>query len=359
MALLKPVLVVRTNGGEISLLERLAILKSFGHEVQGLIALPEETRGICGSFLKKMGTPLNSENEYVVSGIPMKIEFDSRFHPHELSAQTPMEDRFMARIADFGAEWLWAHYTDYFAVTTAMKWGPGRSFIVLTDNEYPRLEQLQKYPSLHKEYQQIRYLIVASRFMQREARRAFPNASVILVPNPIFALEGEVHASNEAWVFVNPVPVKGVDFMVELAKQMPSEKFLFVGNWTGEIPQGLPSNVETCTRQNDMRVIWARAKGLLMPSLWEEAFGRIVLEAMSAGIPVVTSPRGGLPQTVGDGGLVVDLEIPRWVDALNQLKKEGDLWVKRGFERVKDYRKESERRFQALQRWLQSRSLVK
>jgi alpha-1,3-rhamnosyl/mannosyltransferase len=42
-----------------------------------------------------------------------------------------------------------------------------------------------------------------------------------------------------------------------------------------------------------------------MPS-WDEGFGLPALEAMSAGIPVVVSTRGSLPEVVGDAGTCIE-----------------------------------------------------
>ncbi|MBF8299912.1 MAG: mshA 4 [Acidobacteria bacterium] len=55
----------------------------------------------------------------------------------------------------------------------------------------------------------------------------------------------------------------------------------------------------------DRERVYAGARALVLPSL-DEGFGLPVLEAMSAGIPVVASNRGALPEVVGTGGLLVD-----------------------------------------------------
>jgi glycosyltransferase involved in cell wall biosynthesis len=51
--------------------------------------------------------------------------------------------------------------------------------------------------------------------------------------------------------------------------------------------------------------LYAGAELLLMPSLYE-GFGLPCLEAMACGTPVVAADRGALPETCGDGALLVD-----------------------------------------------------
>lgn len=51
--------------------------------------------------------------------------------------------------------------------------------------------------------------------------------------------------------------------------------------------------------------LFAGARVLVLPSL-DEGFGLPVLEAMSAGVPVVASNRGSLPEVLGDAGALVD-----------------------------------------------------
>ena len=58
--------------------------------------------------------------------------------------------------------------------------------------------------------------------------------------------------------------------------------------------------------------MYADARVLVLPSL-DEGFGLTALEAMSAGVPVVASNRGSLPEVVANGGTLVD---PADVEAL-------------------------------------------
>jgi glycosyltransferase involved in cell wall biosynthesis len=47
--------------------------------------------------------------------------------------------------------------------------------------------------------------------------------------------------------------------------------------------------------------LFARVDALVVPSLWHEPLGRIVLEANSHGLPVLASTRGGIPEMVSEG----------------------------------------------------------
>ena len=62
----------------------------------------------------------------------------------------------------------------------------------------------------------------------------------------------------------------------------------------------------------DLARLYRGATLVVCPSLWE-GFGLAALEAMACGAPVVAANRGGLPEVVGDAGLLVD---PTDVDAL-------------------------------------------
>jgi glycosyltransferase involved in cell wall biosynthesis len=57
----------------------------------------------------------------------------------------------------------------------------------------------------------------------------------------------------------------------------------------------------------DPRDFYRVSRVVLMPSLWRESLGRVAVEAMANGIPVLASDRGALPETLGDAGFVLTI----------------------------------------------------
>ena len=86
--------------------------------------------------------------------------------------------------------------------------------------------------------------------------------------------------------------------------------------------------------------VFAGARVVVMPSL-DEGFGLPALEAMSAGIPVVASNRGSLPEVVGTGGLLFDPTEPAALaGALEQLLADDTVaasWGSAGLARARTF----------------------
>lgn len=60
----------------------------------------------------------------------------------------------------------------------------------------------------------------------------------------------------------------------------------------------------------EIMAAFTRAAIAVVPSLWEEPFGRTALEALASGCTVIATPRGGLPEVIGDVGIPLDPATP-------------------------------------------------
>ena len=89
----------------------------------------------------------------------------------------------------------------------------------------------------------------------------------------------------------------------------------------------------------------ARAAVVLVPSRWEEPCPYAVIDALAAGVPVLASDRGGLPELVGHDATVGAEDAGAWAGALRQLwedpcrrKARGDAGLARARERFGEQR---------------------
>jgi glycosyltransferase involved in cell wall biosynthesis len=82
----------------------------------------------------------------------------------------------------------------------------------------------------------------------------------------------------------------------------------------------------------------SRAGVVLIPSRWEEPCPYGALDALAAGVPVLASDVGGLPELVGADALLPAGDVPRWTDALAALWNDSSARQRRGAEVLLDAR---------------------
>lgn len=162
------------------------------------------------------------------------------------------------------------------------------------------------------------YLLCVSRFVRRELRDRRGVEGVLSYPpfapppSPGLAPEGR------RMTIINPIPAKGGELFVELARMLPETGFTAVDGWYRvELPA--LGNLHRFHRPAPMEDIWRDTRLLLAPSRVPEGFGRVCVEAGGRGIPTIASRRGGLPEAVGRGGMLLKSDDPRvWVRAIDE-----------------------------------------
>jgi len=117
-------------------------------------------------------------------------------------------------------------------------------------------------------------------------------------------------------LMINPCAVKGLDIFVRAARALPGVEFGAVPGWgtTAADRRVLAeANVTIVPNAAAIDEILAQTRILLMPSLWFEGFGLIVMEAMLRGIPVIASDSGGLAEAkLGTGYVIPTAPIARY-----------------------------------------------
>jgi glycosyltransferase involved in cell wall biosynthesis len=99
---------------------------------------------------------------------------------------------------------------------------------------------------------------------------------------------------------------KGAGIFLELCRRFPDERFLLAGSVHPQLqPRCATEPNLTLATALDTRDLLARSRLVLVPSQWEEPFGRIAVEAMANDIPVLASWTGGLREIVGRTALAV------------------------------------------------------
>jgi surfactin synthase thioesterase subunit/glycosyltransferase involved in cell wall biosynthesis len=124
-------------------------------------------------------------------------------------------------------------------------------------------------------------------------------------------------------VMINPCAVKGVGIFLAAAARMPHVQFAAVPGWgtTTQDRTALASlpNVRILPNARRIDDILAQTRVLMMPSLWYEGFGLIVMETMLRGIPVVASDSGGLKEAKQGTGYVLPVRtIERYEAAFDE-----------------------------------------
>lgn len=143
-----------------------------------------------------------------------------------------------------------------------------------------------------------------------------------------------------AVTLVNLSEQKGGVLFWALTRQLRHVEFLGVvgGYGVQTLPAGAQAaliagvedaapNVKVIPNQDDPRTVYARTRVLLVPSE-SESYGRVAVEAMCSGIPVIAHPSPGLREACGDAAIWCDRDnLDDWAAAVESLE-DLDTWAR-------------------------------
>lgn len=195
-------------------------------------------------------------------------------------------------------------------------------------------------------------------------RLGYPRERIRVVPHgvdppaPLSPAAIEQFRRNQGWegrtVFLHVGAIqerKNIVRLTEAFEQLPGDPLLVLAGGAGFGAEAIEERVSRSrARDRILRLgyvdsttraaLYRSATALAFPSL-EEGFGLPALEAMAAGLPVLTSDRSALPEAAGEAALLVNPEDPEAIrDGLQRLAADETLrrrLTEQGLERAAEF----------------------
>lgn len=172
------------------------------------------------------------------------------------------------------------------------------------------------------------YMYVVSEYMQ-EVQKAMKTGHIGTIFYPVppkHHYEVDKYNVNRLYVtLINICDGKGGEIIKECIRELPHIPFLCVETEPGH-DELYKEIEELCQRDNckylrygDVKEVYKETRILLAPNQVDETFGRVVFEAASNGIPIITTGRGFLSTMLGNSAIYLNDEIENWIRTIDKL----------------------------------------
>lgn len=168
---------------------------------------------------------------------------------------------------------------------------------------------------IYRRILQKRTVFAVSRFIQMKLKELFGVSA--LVWHPIINFDkyissGKENKTKTIGFFSGGIPYcKGNELVNKIITKMPEGYFIIVGERYFNQFKQIPPNLKYLGHTTNMKEFYGQIKLLLVPSIVEEAFSRVILEAAINGIPVIANRIGGIPEALEDGGILIDIDLTK------------------------------------------------
>ncbi len=121
------------------------------------------------------------------------------------------------------------------------------------------------------------------------------------------------------------VEEKGIRTLLEAMSKLPQDVKLLLVSSSSKLPAEFEDLAKSLGVFKQVRIVskipheeLSKYMNLMdvfiLPSIttktWKEQFGRVLIEAMACGVPVIGSSSGAIPEVIGDAGLIVEEKNP-------------------------------------------------
>jgi len=125
-------------------------------------------------------------------------------------------------------------------------------------------------------------------------------------PNP------KIKISKFTVLFVGRlIPQKGAVLLAKIATKLSKINFIFLGNGPDypklEKYSKTYSNIKLISSvpYQQLHLYYQQANVLIVPSLYKEGWGRVIMEALACGLPIIASNRGAITELIDDSVAII------------------------------------------------------
>lgn len=184
-----------------------------------------------------------------------------------------------------------------------------------------------------RELDNMDFIVTVSSFMKFKYQVEFPKLPIYIVYPPMTEVDYSISPVEtiKKVMMVGVSNDKGIDVFLKIVNRFPFLEFVLIGD--PKISVGVNIKDGNLTRYGWTQLNRNILKDIdlvLVPSQWDEPFGRISTEALLMGKLVLVSDKGGLPETVAyqEKLIVNSNDVDGWCSRIAEIIKNPVLFLK-------------------------------
>jgi glycosyltransferase involved in cell wall biosynthesis len=300
------------DGVSVSTLELLQFLVGQGHEAVILTYCPHEPfkKNLFYEAIRRYSPELKDKDlksfSYIIDNISVYEELLQFNQTELLENQNQILKSMIQKITECEINYLITVEDDFLSLMPGMILDiPGAHFF----HSPAYLESYQHAPIFLK-FLKKKNLFTVSGFLQAKIKKELGIDTDLWYPLfdlGKYRLKKSCNQNNHLGYY-SAGRHKGDDIVNQLVLAIPDWNFSVIGQHYTHSFSKIPKNLKLSGNNPDFKRFYDSIGLLLVPSLIEEGFSRVILEAAANGIPAIANSLGGIPEALGDSGNLVEVD---------------------------------------------------
>jgi glycosyltransferase involved in cell wall biosynthesis len=341
------------DGVSASFIDLFRYYKTLGNDTY-IVSLMHASRGTSKNrkIIEKMGGEIlycdKSCINYMLYGVNIYHE-ELPYSRNEVLYSHPPEvlKKYIEKIKEFQGAFFFTTDTDLTALTAHVV--VGSSFVHYVHSPSVFLNVLKSSSPMYTSFLKSRKNFTVNKLAQGKIKKELGISTLVWPPFinlDRFKFEN-AYRKKKTIGYYSAGPHKGDKIVRMLIKTMPDYYFVVMGN--GSYSFSEYPNVSALGTESNLEKFYGKVSIILVPSKVDEGFPRIILEAAINGIPVIANRKGGIPDTMGESGIIVDansddnITASKYKDIIYSLVNDNNSYEqyrKKAYLRAEEYKKD-------------------